>query len=146
MGKTDSSQNEPIVLLVVDDFRDGREMLCEYLRFSGFHVTEAVDGSQALEIALKKQPRIVLMDLTMPGMDGWEATRRLKADPRTKDIIVIALTANVLQGEEAKARAAGCDGFIAKPFELSAIADTLRKVARDGRVVRPSRPSSIERE
>jgi two-component system cell cycle response regulator DivK len=134
MAKTETSQNQPIVLLIVDDFRDGREMLCEYLRFSGFHVTEAVDGSQALEVALKKRPRIVLMDLTMPGMDGWEATRRLKADPRTKDIIVIALTANVLHGEEERARAAGCDGFIPKPFELSAVAATLRRVARDGRV------------
>jgi two-component system cell cycle response regulator DivK len=134
MAKTDPSQNQPIVLLVVDDFRDGREMLCEYLRFSGFHVTEAVDGSQALKIALKKPPRIVLMDLTMPGMDGWEATRRFKADPRTKDIIVIALTANVLHGEEERARAAGCDGFIPKPFELTAVVDTLRRVVQDGRV------------
>jgi two-component system cell cycle response regulator DivK len=133
MGKTDSSRNHGVVLLV-DDFRDGREMLSEYLRFSGFHVAEAVDGAQALDIALKTKPRVVLMDLTMPGMDGWEATRRLKADPRTRDIIVIALTANVMHGEEERARAAGCDGFIPKPFELTAVADTLRKVVRGGRV------------
>jgi two-component system cell cycle response regulator DivK len=123
---------------VVDDFVDGREMLSEYLRFRGFRVTEAVDGAEAIEIARRVKPRIILMDLTMPGVDGWEATRQLKADPRTKDIIVLALTANVLHGEEERARAAGCDGFVPKPFDLYSLAETLRQVAHGGASAVPS--------
>jgi two-component system cell cycle response regulator DivK len=129
-----------VLLLIVDDFSDGREMLSEYLQFSGFHVVEAVDGAEAIDVASKVQPRIILMDLTMPGLDGWEATRRLKADPRTKDIIILAVTANVLKGEEERARAAGCDGFIAKPFDLHALAETLRRVARAGASALPGPP------
>ena len=132
MGKSRSESHDRRLLLVVDDFQDGREMLSEYLRFHGFDVTEAVDGAAAVEIAQAIQPRVVLMDLTMPGTDGWEATRRLKADSRTRDIIVIAVTANALQGDEERARAAGCDGYIAKPFDLYTLAERLREVLKRG--------------
>jgi len=120
------------LLLVVDDFADGREMLSEYLRFHGFDVTEAADGADAVDAARRMHPRIILMDLTMPGVDGWEATRRLKADPATKDITVIAVTANALSGDEEKARAAGCDGYIAKPFDLYTLAKQLREIVAHG--------------
>jgi CheY-like chemotaxis protein len=129
MGKKPTANR---LLLVVDDVTDGREMLSEYLRFHGFDVVEAVNGADAVDAAQKNPPRIVLMDLTMPGVDGWEATRRLKADARTRDVIVIAVTANALDGDEAKARAAGCDGYIAKPFDLYTLAQRLREVVAHG--------------
>lgn len=103
------------VVLIVDDFLDNREMYAEYLQFSGFHVLEAASGSEALEVALVRRPDIILMDLSLPGMDGWEATRRLKADPRTKRTPVIALTGHVLARHTQAALEAGCDGFLPKP-------------------------------
>src|ERR1044072_1277794 len=95
MGKKPTANR---LLLVVDDVTDGREMLSEYLRFHGFDVVEAVNGADAGDAAHKNPRPIGLMDLTMPGVDGWEATRRLKADARTRDVIVIAVTANALRG------------------------------------------------
>ena len=91
------------------------------------------DGAEALRLAREELPTIILMDLSMPGVDGWEATRQLKADPQTSDAIVIALTAHALTGDEPLAREVGCDGFIAKPFDLSALADCLEQVMLEGR-------------
>lgn len=121
---------EPYIL-VVDDDADGREMLSEYLAFGGFDVTTAANGEAALELALRRPPTIILMDLTMPGMGGWEATRRLKADTRTKEITVIAVTANVMEGDEAKAIAVGCDAFVAKPYELIAVGKMVDRFMTD---------------
>jgi CheY-like chemotaxis protein len=112
-------------ILVVDDFPDGREMVSEYLAFRGYTVIEAATGAEALALAREHQPRVILMDLGMPGMDGWQATRALKADPRTKSCIVIALTAHALQSQQLEARNAGCDDVIAKPFDLAALVETL---------------------
>jgi len=103
-------------------------MVAEYLQFRGFAVRQAASGSEALKIARRELPRIILMDLSMPEVDGWEATRQLKADPHTREAIVIALTAHALAPDEQKARNAGCDGFIAKPFDLSVLADGLERV------------------
>jgi two-component system, cell cycle response regulator DivK len=108
-------------------------MVAEYLAFRGFDVQQALNGSEALALARKELPRIILMDLSMPGVDGWEATRQLKADPKTREAIVIALTAHALSPDEQKARNAGCDGFLAKPFDLSSLADNLEKVMVQGR-------------
>jgi len=108
-------------------------MVAEYLAFRGFAVKQAPNGSTALELARKELPRIILMDLSMPGVDGWEATRQLKADPNTREAIVIALTAHALTPDEQNARNAGCDGFVAKPFDLSSLADSLEKVMLQGR-------------
>lgn len=120
-------------ILVADDSPDGREMLTEYLTFRGFAVKTANDGANAIAIALARPPALILMDLTMPGIDGWEATARLKADPRTKDVIILAVTAHVMSDAPAKARAAGADGFVGKPFDLTTFADALGEIVAHGR-------------
>jgi two-component system, cell cycle response regulator DivK len=120
-------------ILVVDDSSDGREMLAEYLTFRGFCVVEAANGEAALDLVHKRCPAVILMDLQMPGIGGWDATRQLKADPVTKDIIVIALTARALATDEGTARQAGCDAFIAKPYDITAVADAMSEVLAQGR-------------
>ena len=103
------------LILVVEDFDDAREMYRDYLEFSGFRVETARDGREAIEKATKVQPDLILMDLSLPGIDGWEATRILKASPETSHLLIVALSAHALAAEGDRARAAGCDGFIAKP-------------------------------
>jgi CheY-like chemotaxis protein len=103
------------LILVVDDYEDAREMYAEYLRFCGFRVAEARNGNEALEQAFSVMPDLILMDLSLPGMDGWEATRQLKADPRTARIPVVALTGHALAGASEGAKQAGCDSFVTKP-------------------------------
>jgi two-component system cell cycle response regulator DivK len=102
-------------ILLVEDYDDAREMYKDYLEFSGFSVHTARDGHEALEKARMLMPDLILMDLSMPGLDGWEATRQLKADPATSDLVIVALSAHALAAEGERARQAGCDGFIAKP-------------------------------
>ncbi len=108
------SSAKPLIL-VVEDFDDAREMYRDYLEFSGFCVDTARDGREAIEKTRELQPDLVLMDLSLPGIDGWEATRLLKSAPETSHILIIALSAPALAAEGERARAAGCDGFIAKP-------------------------------
>jgi CheY-like chemotaxis protein len=103
------------LILVVDDYEDAREMYAEYLRFCGFRVAEARNGNEALEQAFTLMPDLILMDLSLPGMDGWEATRQLKADERTRQIPVVALTGHALAGASEGAKKAGCDSFVTKP-------------------------------
>jgi len=107
-------RTKPVILLV-EDFVDAREMYRDYLEFSGFEVHTAGDGFAAIAIAKERDPDLILMDLSLPGLDGWEATRRLKADEATKHITIVALSAHALSAEGERARDAGCDGFIAKP-------------------------------
>jgi two-component system, cell cycle response regulator DivK len=109
-----STETAPLIL-VVDDYQDAREMYAEYLQFSGFRVAEARNGNEALEQAFALKPDLILMDLSLPGMDGWEATRVLKADDRTKNIPVVALTGHALAGASEGAKKAGCDSFVTKP-------------------------------
>lgn len=106
---------EAPLILVVDDYEDAREMYAEYLRFCGFRVAEARNGNEALDQAFELRPSLILMDLSLPGMDGWEATRQLKADDRTRHIPVIALTGHALAGASEGAKKAGCDSFVTKP-------------------------------
>jgi two-component system, cell cycle response regulator DivK len=113
-------------VLVVDDQRDARDMVAEYLSFRGFVVETATDGLDALDVAVRVHPAVILMDLTMPRMDGWEATRRLKADSRTRDIPVIALSAHSPEDANQRAQAAGCADYIAKPCDLDHLAGVLR--------------------
>jgi CheY-like chemotaxis protein len=103
------------LILVVDDFADNREMYSQFLEFSGFRVAEAQNGHEALEKAFELTPDLIVMDLSLPGLDGWEATRRLKADDRTRGIPIIALTGHALAGHSKGAMDAGCDAFITKP-------------------------------
>jgi two-component system cell cycle response regulator DivK len=119
--------DRPLVL-VVDDFIDAREMYAEYFVFSGFRVVEASNGAEAVQKALELTPQVILMDLSMPGMDGWEATRRLKADRRTKDIPVIALTGHALTGFSESAKLAGCDAFVTKPCLPDTLVEEVRRV------------------
>jgi CheY-like chemotaxis protein len=120
-------------ILVVDDSSDGREMLAQYLTFRGFSVVEAANGETAIDLVHKRRPAVILMDLQMPGIGGWDATRQIKANPATKDIIVIAVTARALAPEEGIARQAGCDAFIAKPFDITALGDAVGEVLVRGR-------------
>ncbi len=109
-----TEQHTPLIL-VVDDYQDAREMYAEYLQFSGFRVAEARNGTEAIEQAFALNPDLILMDLSLPGMDGWEATRQLKSDDRTRHIPVVALTGHALAGASEGARKAGCDSFVTKP-------------------------------
>jgi CheY-like chemotaxis protein len=106
--------DSPLVL-VVDDFEDNRAMYVEYLQFQGFRVAEAVNGEQAVAQATSLLPSVIVMDLSLPVMDGWEATRRIKASPATASIRVIALTGHAEPAHAKKALDAGCDDFVAKP-------------------------------
>jgi CheY-like chemotaxis protein len=109
-----SETTQPLIL-VVDDYQDAREMYAEYLQFSGFRVAEARNGNEAVEQAFALRPDLILMDLSLPGMDGWEATRRLKSDDATKHIPIVALTGHALAGASEGAKRAGCDSFVTKP-------------------------------
>jgi CheY-like chemotaxis protein len=106
-------------LLLVEDNEENREGLSRHLRRKGYEVLVALDGRQGLEIARSGAPDLVLMDMSLPVLDGWEATRQLKADPRTRHIPVIALTAHAMAGDREKALAAGCDEYDTKPIEFA---------------------------
>jgi CheY-like chemotaxis protein len=122
-----TEQNSPLIL-VVDDYQDAREMYAEYLQFSGFRVAEARNGNEAVERAFALKPDLILMDLSLPGMDGWEATRRLKADETTKNIPIVALTGHALAGHADTAQEAGCDSFVTKPCLPDALVAEVRRM------------------
>jgi two-component system cell cycle response regulator DivK len=106
-------------ILLVEDNEMNRDMLSRRLERKGFQVVCAVNGQEGLNLAITGKPDLILMDMSLPVLDGWEATRRLKADPATRTIPVIALTAHAMATDEQKAREAGCDDFDTKPIELS---------------------------
>ena len=114
-AKAKKAASASALVLVVDDFEDNRAMYVEYLQFQGFRVAEAVNGHEAVERTKQLLPRVVVMDLSLPVMDGWEATRRIKADPLTRHIRVIALTGHAEPAHAKKALDAGCDDFVPKP-------------------------------
>jgi CheY-like chemotaxis protein len=115
-------------VLLVDDYPDAREMYTEYLTFSGFDVVEASNGAEALQRAIETAPDIILMDLSLPVMDGWEATRRLKADKKTASIPVVALTGHALAGISEGAKRAGCDAFVTKPCLPEDLVREIRRI------------------
>jgi two-component system, cell cycle response regulator DivK len=123
------------VVLVVDDFADNREMYSEYLAFSGYEVIEAKNGKEAIDAAQERMPDIIIMDLSLPVMDGWEATRRLKADERTRRIPVVALTGHALAGHSKGAKEAGCDSFLAKPCLPDQLVAEIRRMLEGGKAV-----------
>ncbi|WP_309891082.1 response regulator [Archangium sp.] len=126
---TPAARNDtaPLVL-IVDDYQDAREMYAEYLEFSGFRVAEARNGAEAVEKAFALHPAVILMDLSLPVMDGWEATRRLKADARTRAIPVVALTGHALDGHSREAQDAGCDAYVTKPCLPDALVLEVRRM------------------
>jgi CheY-like chemotaxis protein len=121
-------QDDQALVLVVEDYQDAREMYAAYLQFSGYRVAEATNGVEAIEKTLELVPDIILMDLALPKMDGWEATRRLKSDERTKHIPIVALTGHALAGHAEGARQAGCDSFVTKPCLPDALVAEIRKM------------------
>jgi CheY-like chemotaxis protein len=128
------------LILVVDDYADSRELYADYLDYSGFSVEQAATGSEALRKAIAGVPDLILMDLSLPDVDGWEATRRLKADGRTRQIPVLALTAHAMRSHAKSAQEAGCDGFIAKPCELPDLVEIISKTL-DERAAREPTPN-----
>ena len=123
-----SAKRDKPCVLVVDDYPDAREMYSEYLVYCGFAVVQASNGMEALQRAIETRPDIILMDLSLPVMDGWEATRRLKADKRTGKIPVVALTGHALAGISDGAKQAGCDAFVTKPCLPEDLVREIRKV------------------
>jgi CheY-like chemotaxis protein len=105
-------------ILVVEDNDMNRDMVSRYLEALGFRVVQAADGIEGIERALAERPDLILMDLSLPGLDGWEATRRLKADEATQDIPVIALTAHAMLGDREQTLRAGCDDYETKPIDF----------------------------
>lgn len=120
----------PPLVLVVDDDPDGREMCVEMLGLSGLRTAEAADGLQAVAQAVTLAPDCMLMDLSLPGIDGWEVTRRLKSDARTRDIPVIALTGSSVAVEGARLTGAGFDAVVTKPYTPEDLMAVIERVLR----------------
>jgi len=126
--KTDDTAPRLATVLIVDDFEDNRQMYAEFLTYSGYQVLEATDGAEAVAKAKELAPDLVVMDLSLPVMDGWEATRRLKGDPTTRHIPILALTGHSFDGHSQEARDAGCDGFLAKPCLPERLLQAIRQM------------------
>lgn len=114
-------------VLLVEDNVDNREVIRTVLIHYGYEVVEAVDGEDGVEKARQERPDIILMDLSLPKMDGWEATKRIKADDELKHIPVIAITAHAMSGDEENALEHGCDGYLAKPCTPGSVIDIVKK-------------------
>ncbi len=115
-------------LLLVEDQEMNRDMLSRRLKKRGYEVAIAVDGAEGLEKAVSETPELILMDMSLPVIDGWEATRRLKADEATRSIPVVALTAHAMSTDREKALEAGCDAYETKPVELPRLLETIEKL------------------
>jgi CheY-like chemotaxis protein len=113
-------------VLVVEDVDFNRDLVVQLLE-GKYHVIEAVNGQEGVELAERERPDLILMDLSLPVMDGWEATRRIKANPDLRSIPVIALTAHAMVGDEKKALAAGCNDYLVKPLDEDAL---MAKIAK----------------
>ena len=124
----DADERDRPVVLIVEDQQDLRQLYAQHLTMSGFDVIEAANGAEAIDHALSSLPDVVLMDLSLPVVDGWEATRQLKADPRTAHIPVVALTAHDGSGELQRATRAGCDWFVPKPCPPDALITEVRRI------------------
>jgi two-component system cell cycle response regulator DivK len=119
-------------ILLVEDNEMNRDMLSRRLQKQGYEVVLAVDGEEGVAKAQSEAPALVLMDMSLPGIDGWEATRRLKAAPQTQKIPVIALTAHAMSDDRQKALAAGCDDFDTKPVELPRLLSKIQALLGKG--------------
>jgi CheY-like chemotaxis protein len=120
-------------ILLVEDTMANRALAVKLLKAAGHEVIEAADGAAGIVEARAKRPDLVLMDLSLPGMDGWEALRRLRADGRTRDLRIVALTAHAMAGMRDEALAAGFDGYLSKPIDALTFAETVSSFVGDGR-------------
>jgi len=118
-------------ILVVDDNQDGRELVVKILKNRGYQMIEAVDGEEALEKAIAENPDLILMDISIPKIDGYEVTKRLKSQIKFKDTPIIALTANAMKGDREKAMEAGCEGYISKPIDIHGLPDQIKSYLKD---------------
>jgi two-component system cell cycle response regulator DivK len=114
-------------ILIVDDNAINLKLVAYLMRANGYTVETALDAESAIEAVRANRPDVILMDIQLPGIDGLELTRRIKADPRTRDIVVVAVTAYAMKGDQAKALAAGCDDYITKPIDTRTLPETIAK-------------------
>ena len=117
-----------VKILLVEDNEMNRDMLSRRLVRKKFEVVIAVDGVEGVEMSISEAPNIIIMDMSLPELDGWEATRRIKANPQTKSIPVIAMTAHAMTGDREKCLQAGCDDYDTKPVELSTLLDKIKNL------------------
>jgi len=132
MSGVSSGPSVPMIL-IVDDTLDARELYAEYLRIAGLRAEVAEDGYDGVAKATALHPSVIIMDLAMPRMDGWEATRRLKANPLTRDIPIIALTGHVIERSRQRAIEAGADGYLTKPCFPDSLLAEVHRVMKEPR-------------
>lgn len=118
-------------ILVVDDNQDSRELVVKLLKNKGYQIIEAVDGEDALQKAFTERPDLILMDISIPKLDGYEVTRRLKSQEGFKNTPIIALTAHAMRGDMEKALNAGCEGYITKPINIHELPEQIRYYLKD---------------
>jgi CheY-like chemotaxis protein len=114
-------------ILIVDDNATNLKLVAYLMKANGYTVDTALDAEAAIEAIRHHHPDVILMDIQLPGIDGLELTRRLKADPATREIVIVAVTAYAMKGDQAKARAAGCDDYITKPIDTRALPETIAR-------------------
>jgi CheY-like chemotaxis protein len=119
---------EDLTILVVEDYDDMSLAMRLALERQGYHILEAADGAQAVEVAARERPEVILMDLSLPVLDGLKATERIRADPASRDTIIVAVTAHQEQDYRARALAAGCNAFVTKPVDFDWLKDLLDKL------------------
>jgi two-component system cell cycle response regulator DivK len=124
-------------LLLVEDNEDNRTIYSTLLRHLGYQVIEAQDGVQAIELARSEHPDLILMDISIPGMDGWEATRVLRGDPSTQSIPIVALTAHALDDDRERAAEVGFSSYLAKPVEPRAVVAEVRRLIGENVTPKP---------
>jgi len=118
-------------ILVIEDTEDNRQIIRDLLTSVGYELIEATDGAEGVAIAHSQRPDLILMDIQLPVIDGYEATRRIRAIPELAKVPIIAVTSYALSGDEAKTRAAGCDGYVAKPFSPRQLLAKVREFLPD---------------
>jgi two-component system cell cycle response regulator DivK len=129
----ESKSGLPKKILIVDDNQDSRELVVKILKTRGYQTIEAVDGEEALEKAVAERPDLILMDRSLPKIDGYEVTRRLKNQDEFKDIPIVALTAHAMRGDREKALEAGCEGYISKPINVRELPELIMSYLRGKR-------------
>jgi two-component system cell cycle response regulator DivK len=121
----------PKKILIVDDNGDSRELVVKILKNKGYQIIEAIDGEDALEKAITENPDLILMDISIPKIDGYEVTRRLKSQIGFKDTPIIALTAHAMKGDREKALEAGCEGYISKPIDIHELPNQIKSYLKE---------------